>query len=237
LIALLLFGISFGYVEASVAIYLRGLYEPIHLRVFPHRSAGDLFPLIPLDRLEHEEEQGIQWLVTELGREAATLVLLAAVALATARGFQQGLAVFLISFGLWDIFYYVFLKLLIGWPDSLLTWDLLFLLPVPWAGPVLAPLLVALGMIGAGWVILWRSAAGQPLRLAWPHWVGIGAGGAIVTASFCWDWHELLSGGNPESFNWPVFATGAATGLLAFGHAWWTSALPSPAACGLATDC
>ena len=78
--------------------------------------------------------------------------MLAAAGLAIAGNFRQWLAGFMISFGVWDIFYYVFLRLLIGWPESLMTWDLLFLLPVPWVGPVIAPVLVSLSMIVAGGV-------------------------------------------------------------------------------------
>jgi hypothetical protein len=220
LVAVLLFGISFGYMEAAVAIYLRGLYEPIHQRVYPNRSAGDLFPLIPLDRLADEEQRGMQWLATELLREAATLVMLAAVALGIGRTFQQGLGVFLLSFGLWDVFYYVFLKVLIDWPWSLFTWDLLFLLPVPWAGPVLAPLLVALGMIVLGFLLIWRSAQGRPVRLGPTCWVGLAAACAMILASFCWDYAGLLAGRKPESFNWTLFVAGIAVGLLAVATTW-----------------
>ena len=37
-IALLLFGMSFGYVEAAVVCYLRELYEPVHQRFHPGRA-------------------------------------------------------------------------------------------------------------------------------------------------------------------------------------------------------
>jgi hypothetical protein len=218
-IALMLFGAGFGYVEAAAAIYLRVMYEPIHQRVFPASAAGDLFPLIPLNRLESEEPRGLHWLGIELGREAATLVMLAAVGMALGRTFQQRFAVFLIAFGLWDIFYYVFLKVHIGWPDSLWEWDLLFLLPVPWAGPVLAPVLVSLGMIGTGLVILSRDARGRPVPLGWPHWLALTAGGLIIVLAFCWHYQLLLAGDKPDSFPWPVFATGTGVGLLGLLHA------------------
>jgi hypothetical protein len=217
LIALLLFGVAFGYVEAAAAIYLRVMYEPIHQRVFPGSLAGELFPLIPLDRLESEEPRGMHWLGIELGREAATLVILAALGLALGRTFQQRFAVFIIAFGLWDIFYYVFLKVLIGWPDSLLTWDLLFLLPVPWAGPVLAPVLVSLGMIGIGLAML-----GRPLSFSLGHWLALVTGGLIIVLAFCWNHTNLLAGMYPDSFPWQVFAAGAAVGIAGFLHAVWS---------------
>ena len=90
----------------------------------------------------------------EQGREVATLGMLAAVAIAVGRGSGQPFAAFLIAFGVWDISFYAFLKLLIHWPASLLTWDVLFLLPVPWVAPVLAPVLASLSMIGVGLLYL-----------------------------------------------------------------------------------
>lgn len=216
---LVLFGIAFGYVEAAAAIYLRGQYAPIHHRVFPGRPSNDLFPLIPLDRLEAEDEQGMRWLAIELGREAATLVMLVAVALCVGRNFRQAFAAFVLAFGTWDIFYYVFLKVWLDWPDSLFTWDLLFLLPVPWAGPVLAPVLVAVAMIGAGAVVLYREAAGRPVHLGWPHWLGLVTGGFLIVASFCEDYPGLLAGQKPGRFPWEVFFLGTAVGLAAFGVA------------------
>jgi hypothetical protein len=224
LIALVLFGAAFGYIEAAAAIYLRVLYEPIHQRAFPGCPPGDLFPLLTLERLAAEGPSGMLCLWIELGREAATLVLLAALGLALGRSFRHGFAIFLIGFGLWDLFYYVFLKALIGWPDSLLAWDLLFLLPVPWAGPVLAPVLVAVGMVGAGTLVLWREARGRPVRMAWSHWAGLTAAGLVIVAAFCWDFRNQLDGGPPNPFPWPLFGLGAALGALTFGHALWGGA-------------
>src|SRR5260370_41738641 len=106
----------------------------------------------------------MRWLTVELVREAATLVMLAGFALAVAGNFRHWLAAFMIAFGLWDVFYYASLKVLLDWPDSWMTWDLLFLLPVPWASPVLAPVLIAMSMIGAGIVVLWRESIGCSLR-------------------------------------------------------------------------
>jgi hypothetical protein len=219
LAGLVLFGLAFGYVEAAAAIYLRGLYEPIHRRVYPDVSPEELFPLIPLERLETEEGQGGHWLAIELGREAATLLMLAAVGLCVGRNFREGFAAFVVAFGAWDVFYYAFLKVWLDWPRSLLDWDLLFLLPVPWAGPVLAALVVALAMIAAGAVVLVREAAGRPLVLTGIHWLGFCAGGVLITMAFCLDYQRLLSGAAPGEFPWTVFAAGLAVGLAAWLHA------------------
>ena len=162
-LGLFLCGVSFGNIEAAVVIYLRGYYEPLHQRLYPERAAGDLLPLIPLEAWPDFGVAGCNWQAVELFREAATLVLILGVALMVGRGFHHGLAAFLFVFGLWDLFYYVFLWLLIHWPSSLLTWDILFLLPVPWVAPVLAPSLVALTMVIAGAAVLWREGS-NPAR-------------------------------------------------------------------------
>lgn len=213
LAALLLFGVSFGFVEAAVVVYLRPLYQPLHGR---HPDA--LFPLATLEQLKARPEY-LRWLYTELAREGATLLMLAAVALAGARSFRQWFAAFVVVFGIWDVFFYVFLKVLLDWPADLGTWDLLFLLPVPWVGPVLAPLLVALSMIVCGMIALWREAIGQPLRLTGWHWLVLVAGGVVLVTAFCWDWRNTTAGGVPNPFHWPLFAVGLALGLASFGHA------------------
>lgn len=219
LVALILFAVAFAYVEAAVVVYLRVHYDPIRRNVYPQRPDGDLFPML---RLEHLEQAGPQYehmLWTELGRELATLFMLAAVGLVVARSFREWLAGFMIAFGVWDIFFYAFLKMLINWPQSLLTWDILFLLPVPWVGPVISPVLVAAGMIAAGVAILWREARGRPIAFAWYHWCAILGGALILVGAFCWDYQNTSAGGWPNPFNWPLFLLGEAVGLAGFVHA------------------
>lgn len=161
----------------------------------------------------------------ELGREAATLIMLAALAGAIAaerkrfqgerKRFQGWLGAFLLAFGVWDLAFYLWLRVLIGWPPSLLTWDLLFLLPVPWAAPVLAPSIVAVTMTVFGARMLARpfnreSALGYlPLAI----------GAAVLLASFTWDWRRWLAGAMPDRFPWAIFGIGEAliiAGFLAF---------------------
>jgi hypothetical protein len=132
-IALLVFGTAFGYLEAAVSSYLGQLYEPARQRFYPGRSPSEQFPLLTPDQLREAGADQQRTLVAEIGREAATIVMLAALALAVARNAGQWAASFVIAFGTWDITFYVFLKVLLGWPASLLTWDILFLIPVPWA--------------------------------------------------------------------------------------------------------
>lgn len=216
LAALWLFGVSFGFVEAAVVVYLRALYEPVHQKLHPDRQPGDLFPLIRLEQVEAEGPDARRRVEIELMREAATIVMLAAVGMAAARNAREGFAAFLVAFGIWDIFFYVFLKVLTGWPESFGTWDVLFLLPVPWSSPVIAPMLVAATMIGAGTLSLAREASGRPIRLSLLDWGLVIAGGLSIVVAFCWDYRNILAGGRPNPFHWPLFALGEAAGLAGF---------------------
>jgi hypothetical protein len=208
---LALFAAAFGVVEAAVVVDLHSVYDPIHARVYPGSPSGALFPLVPPAHLEAACPRAARLLEIELLREAATLLVLAGAALAASRCATQWLGSFLLSFGIWDVAYYAALKGFLGWPDSLLALDLLFLLPVPWAGPVLAPLLVAVSMVLGGAAILVRKVA---IRAR--HWGALGAGGAIVTAAFVRDWDGLLAGAEPRAFPWLLFGVGEslAAGVL-----------------------
>ncbi len=210
--ALFLFGISFGYVEAAVVVYLRAIYAPIRAQLHPERGPHDLFPLITPRELANTGPENPRRLVIEIGREAATMVMLGAVALAAARNLHEWIAAFAIAFGVWDICFYAFLKLMIHWPESLSTWDILFLIPLPWVGPVWAPVLVALTMIVCGLISL--RAGGVRGRLA--HWAGVLAGALVIIVAFVWDFRNTSAGGLPNPFNWPLFFAGELVGLSAF---------------------
>jgi hypothetical protein len=218
-LALGLFGIAFGYVEAAVVVYLRTIYGPIRQATFPTMPHGDLFPLLRIEHLQAAGPQYVRLLRAEMGRELATMVMLAAVGLAIGRNFRQWLAGMMIAFGVWDIFYYVFLKLLLGWPASLWTWDILFLLPVPWLGPVIAPVLVSLSMIVAGVVLLWRESLGRPVRCGTLQWALMVLGGLVVVVAFCWDSQHAAAGGRLKPFNWLLFTLGEAMAAAGFVHA------------------
>ena len=147
--ALLLYAVAMGYLEAAVVVYLRALYYP----------EGFSFPLNPIDA-------GI--LRVEIGREAATVVMIFAVAWAAARSGWQTLTGFALVFGVWDVAYYAGLQILLGWPGSLVEPDVLFLIPVVWVGPVWAPSLIGLSMSAAAW-----AALADGLRSHCPTCVGV----------------------------------------------------------------
>jgi hypothetical protein len=225
-VAVLLFGISFGYVEAAVVTYLRPQFDAVRVTFAGQALHRDLFPLLSTDQIRAAGPDMVRLVATEVVREGATLLMLGAVAAAAGDTFQQWLAFFLMAFGAWDISYYVFLKVLIGWPKSLLTWDVLFLLPVPWSGPVLAPTLVALTMVGTALVYLWRESNAQSIRLRAFHWLCACAGALLILAAFTCDYRNVMAGGIPKPFNWSLFAVGELLWVFAFLH--WLSFGDSP---------
>jgi hypothetical protein len=219
LLSIILFGIAFGCVEAAVVVYLRTLGEPVREKVLAGQAHDEVFPLLTLEQWRDAGMDFTPLAITELTRELATMLMLAAIGLACARNTRQWLAGFMIAFGVWDIFYYVFLKLFVGWPASLWTWDLLFLIPVPWSGPVITPVLVSLAMIGAGLAIFKREADGIAVQLSPADWTAIVGGGLVIIVAFCWDFPHTARGGMPHPFNWPLFLVGLAIALSGFVHA------------------
>lgn len=218
LAGVVLFGIGFGFVEGVVVVDLRAILAPVGGRS-DRLSADEVFPLIPMDRLECADRVAARLMRIEVLREAATLAMLAGVGLAAGRTFIQRFSAFLLAFGVWDLCYYVFLNLLIGWPASLWTWDILFLIPVPWAAPVLAPAIVAASMIAAGSAVIVFESSGHAFRVSGWEWAALVVGGFVLVVSFCWDWRNIASGGMPNPFNWPLFAAGEVIGFGGFLHA------------------
>jgi hypothetical protein len=123
-------------------------------------------------------------LVTELAREASTIVMVVAVAVIAGSKRWERFGYFLVAFGMWDIFYYVWLKVLLNWPQSLGEWDVLFLIPLPWVGPVIAPLLVSVGMIVSGVFIVVRDSATKLFHPTMISWVLSCAATVLLLYSF-----------------------------------------------------
>jgi hypothetical protein len=212
----MVFSVAFGYLEGAVVTYLRALHEPARLHFYPNRPASEMFPLLTLDQLRAAAPEQMRVLVAEIGREAATLVMLASVGLAVARNRREWAAAFAIAFGVWDIVFYTTLKLLIDWPASFLTWDILFLIPLPWVGPVIAPILVSGAMVVAGLWCLSREAASKPLRIRYWNIIGVLAGALVIIVSFTLDNRNILAGGMPQPFHWSVFMLGLGIGIASY---------------------
>ena len=217
--ALFLFGIAFGYLEAAVVTYLRILHEPARLHYYPNRPPSELFPLLTLQQLHSVGTEQHRTLNVEIGREAATMLMLAAVALAVAGNVRQWAAAFAIAFGIWNIMFYASLAVLVDWPASLFTWDILFLIPVPWVGPVIAPVMVSAAMIIGGSWCLWREAAGRPLRIHPWNTAGVLLGALVIVISFTLDCRNIMAGGMPHPFHWGVFGMGMIVGAISYAGA------------------
>ncbi len=158
LAAVVCFGLAFGFVEAAVVVYLRHL-----LKTGPEYVIGSYRVLLDLKVISfvspaHPPLVSRDITTTEVAREVATIVMLLAVGLLAGRTWVQRLAAFLIAFACWDLSYYVYLKVLIGWPAGLMTRDVYFLIPVVWIGPVITPVLVSCALLAGGVAVYLRPA-------------------------------------------------------------------------------
>jgi len=194
LLVVAVFAVAMAWVESAVVFYLRRLVDRLEpYQPNPLPVAGDLGG-------------------AELIRELATLVMLATVGWLAGRTARARFGYFTVAFGVWDIFYYIFLRLMTGWPHSLLDWDILFLLPLPWWGPVLAPVSIAsLMILGGGLLALNDTRSGPPL---WPSrgTRALAAVGVFLALYvFMADAIRAVQRGEsiqqvlPPSFNWPLF--------------------------------
>ncbi len=148
-VALILFAAAMGWLEGVVVVYIRGLLGVAHGgAVLEPAEIARRFASLP-------------WLLgTEQGREAATILMLAAVAWLAGRRLASRLGAFLLAFGTWDIVYYVALWSLLRWPPSPGTMDVLFLVPPGpwWNQPVWVPVAISCVMIGLGsWLFAGRD--------------------------------------------------------------------------------
>jgi len=169
-----LFSVAMGMLESSVVIYLRELYYP----------GGFHFPLKATSYIVA---------VTEIFRELATLIMLLGLGMLAGKNKHQRFAWFIYSFALWDIFYYLFLYFIIDWPMSLADWDVLFLLPMMWVGPVWAPVFLSLLMILLALFILHFSRHRLNANLKLLEWMVLITGALIVIIAFCKDFYLYMT--------------------------------------------
>ncbi len=178
-----IFSIAMGFMEAIVVVYLRQIYYP----------QGFNFPLNPLS---------LRMLSLEMLREITTIIMLAMVALITGRNYLQRFSFFLYIFSIWDIFYYLGLKLLLGWPSSLLEWDILFLIPITWVGPVLAPIICSLTMIVLAVCLIILQNSGKLAGIRLSEWGQLISGALIVFYTFVNDYSRIIIRGGFLSGFW-----------------------------------
>lgn len=193
-----LYAIAMAYIESAVVVYLRRLYGINDL-------VRDVLAMDPTIA------------AIEIGREAATLLMLLAVGWIAGRSRRARLGFAFFTFGVWDIFYYVWLRVFIGWPGSILDPDILFLIPLPWWGPVLAPVLIAALMVAGGALTVIHDDRGQRVAFRLVEWASLGLGSLTALYAFMADAlaalpadAETLNQLRPTAFMWPVYLAGLA---------------------------
>jgi hypothetical protein len=211
LLYLFLFSIAMGVLEAVVVVYLRTLYYP----------EGFAFPLVIFSKKIY---------IIEIVREICTIVMLWSISFIGGKNRLQRICYFLYCFAIWDIFYYIALKIFLNWPPTLLTWDILFLIPVPWLGPVLAPVICSLTMIVFFLVMLYFQTEQSDFRLYTHEWLLILLGAVLIFITFIWNYFKIILSHNlvrdffsllendqfksiwstyiPTYYNWTLFAIG-----------------------------
>lgn len=221
IIVVTIFAIAMGFLEAIVVVYVRELYYP----------DGFSFPL---------QMMPPKIFTIELVRELTTLIMLISIGLLVGNRPIEKFSWFLFTFGIWDITYYLALKIFLDWPVSLLTWDILFLLPVTWIGPVLAPVICSLTMILFSLLVIVPGYKDQFVKLTRLSWVLIIFGAIVIFISFVFDYTGLMilegyftKGGPslsdpgfidavftyiPDKFKWWLFIIGEGLIILAIGN-------------------
>jgi len=213
-----IFAIAMAFLETTVVVYLRKLF---YLNGFSFPLKGFLEPSI----------LSIEWI-----REFATIIMLLSIGFLAGKKLYERFAYFVYAFAVWDIFYYVFLKVILNWPESLLTWDVLFLIPWPWVAPVLAPLLCTILMIIFSFLVISFEDSGIKIRFNLREWILATAGVIVVLYTWIYDYGKIIIGGGyagdfftlsnnspfieivsnyvPLSFKWFLFLFGLAISSL-----------------------
>jgi len=210
-----IYALAMGFLEAAVVIYLREMYYP----------TGFTFPL---------KGMPIALVKVEVLREAATIIMLVAIAMLAAENKWQRWGYFLLSFAVWDIIYYVGLKWFYNWPESIFTWDVLFLIPITWVGPVITPIIIALLMIVLSGYLIMGNHANNSLPLIRVEIWSLIIGGIICIISFILDYTQqfiqtqrdisvdsifhLSESYVPQQFNWAIYGFGIAMMVYGIVH-------------------
>ncbi len=190
--------IAFGYIEGAAVHYLRIIY-------YPHGFTNTL------------QNIDLHTLLIESGREFATLIVLIAVAMIASGPYIIKLVNFVFIFAIWDIVYYIALFLFEGWPGSLLSWDVLFLIPVPWFSPVIAPIAISVIGIGGALLIYYIHNKNGTLSIGWPVVFLLTAALLFWLASFLL--HSPFGQPVyqfPEHYNWVLFISGIILAFVGF---------------------
>jgi len=144
-----------------------------------------------------------RYVLIEIGREAATIVLILTASWLMVSTWRKRVAYFLIIFAIWDIFYYLWLKVLLNWPSSILDWDILFLIPITWASPVLAPIITSLTMLLIASLLL----TNKTIRLTLLPTAVLAVLVIMIIVLYCLAGLKITEPDYNSYFSWPVFIT------------------------------
>ena len=197
ILLILILSIAFAYIESAVVIYLRSLYFP---NGFP-------FPLQTFNNSH---------LLIELGREVATIIMLIGLGYLIGKNFLQRFALFMFAFGVWDIFYYIWLKIFINWPESFFSWDILFLIPLPWLGPVLSPIIVSVCLILSSIIILIFEDQEYPLSFNAMEWITVVLMGLIIIYTYLQNSLVSIIQNVAFNYSWTLFFVSLFLGIIIF---------------------
>ncbi len=195
LILLTIYAAAMALLESAVVVYMRRLYYP-----------DDPLNIFPMQFLNAYDS------VVEISREVATIVMLLTIALLVEQSSgTRRFAAFVFVFGVWDLFYYAWLKVLIGWPKAWLEWDVLFLIPVVWLGPWICPVLISLLFIAWGY---WTLRSNEKIAFSTSSFTVFALGAALGLITFFQPAVEVLARGSvaelsqytPGVFWWWLFA-------------------------------
>lgn len=189
LMVVLLFSIAMAYLESAVVVYLRAMYG-IEDLLKDINLTPDVYTFI------------------EIGREAATIVMLITVGFISGNSKPKKIGYFFLAFGVWDIFYYIWLYIFIQWPTSLTEWDILFLIPLPWWGPVIAPVLISILLISIGFMLI----KDFKFKVTMMDWILFVLSIILILYSFTEDSIGIIFSGEgnfyelrPTSYSWILF--------------------------------
>jgi hypothetical protein len=193
----IIFGIAMAFVESAVVVYLRAIFYP----------EGFKFPLEAMDDYK---------IFIEVMREIATIFMLLPIAYLAGKKFWERFAYFMLSFGVWDIFYYVWLKVLLDWPSTVFEWDVLYLIPLPWIGPVIAPVSISVLMIIFSIIIARSFQKGDGFRPGLISHVLALAGAMLILYSFMYDTEATLHQQMPKPYKYELLIIGDILFMAAF---------------------
>lgn len=196
LLILTIYSTSLAFAVASSIYFLRLHYYP----------TGFQFPIDPISGTP---------LLVEYFRETSSLILIFIASYLIGKNFREKFASFMFIFGVWDIFYYVWLYFLLDWPPSILTWDLLYVIPVLWVGPVLAPLIVCVVLISSALIIFYFENKNIRLKFTKFMWIIEIMSGLGVILSFVWNYKKAFSA-SVLNFPWWLFIASLIIGAGCF---------------------